>query len=54
MCSSDLKQLSQNDSTTNGGGEFLAALDAKSNVAVTVTNDDEGLETGMLTSTSFF
>ena len=48
----DHKQLSQNDSTTNGGGEFLAALDAKSNVAVTVTNNNEGLETGMLSGTS--
>ena len=49
----DHRQLSQNDSTTNGGGNFLVALDAKSNVVVTVTNDDEGLETGMLTGTSF-
>ena len=48
----DHKQLSQNDGTTNGGGEFLAALDAKSNVAVTVTNNNEGLETGMLSGTS--
>ena len=47
----DDRQLSQNDSTTNGGGDFLAALDAKSNVAVTVTDDDEGLETGTLTGT---
>ena len=49
----DHRQLSQNDSTTNGGGgDFLAALDAKSNVAVTVTDGDEGLETGTLTGTS--
>ena len=48
----DHRQLSQNDSTTNGGGDFLAALDAKSNVVVTVTDDDEGLETSTLTSTS--
>ena len=44
----DHSQLSQNDSTTNGGGDFLAALDAKSNVAITIIDDNEGLETGTL------
>ena len=48
----DHRQLSQNDNTTNGGGDFLAAVDAKSNVVVTVTDDDEGLETGTLTGIS--
>ena len=48
----DHRQLSQNDSTTNGGGDFLAALDAMCNVVVTVTDDDEGLEMGTLTGIS--
>ena len=48
----DHRQLSQNDSTTNGGGDFLATLDAKSNVVIAVTDDNEGLETGTLTGTS--
>ena len=48
----DHRQLSQNDSTTNGGGDFLATLDAKSNMVIAVTDDNEGLETGTLTGTS--
>ena len=31
-------QLGQDDSTTNGGGYFLAALDPEPNVAVGITN----------------
>jgi hypothetical protein len=47
----DDSELSKNDGTANSSGNFLGALDTKTNVAITVTNDNKGLETGTLTST---
>jgi hypothetical protein len=47
----DNSELSEDDSTTDGSSDFLGALDTKTDVAVTVTNDNECLETGTLTST---
>ena len=42
-------ELGHDDGTTDGGGDLLAALDAESDVAVVVTDGDEGLEPGALT-----
>jgi len=47
----DDRKLGKDDSTTDGSGDFLRALDTETNVAVAVTNDNEGLESGTLTST---
>lgn len=44
-------QLGQDDSPTDGGGHFLAALDTQPDVAVAVTDGDEGLEARTLTGT---
>jgi hypothetical protein len=44
-------ELGEDDSTTDGSGNFLRALNTKTNVTVGVTNNNEGLETGTLTST---
>jgi len=44
-------ELGEDDSTTDGSGNFLRALNTKTNVTVRVTNNNEGLETGTLTST---
>jgi len=41
--------LGQSDGSSNGGGNFLGALDSKSDVSVSVSNDDEGFESGSLT-----
>ena len=42
-------ELGHDDGTTDGGGDLLAALDTESDVAVVVTDGDEGLEPGALT-----
>ena len=42
-------ELGHDDGATDGGGDLLAALDAESDVAVVVTDGDEGLEPGALT-----
>ena len=42
-------KLSQDDGTADGGGNFLGALNTKTNVTVWVTNGDKGLEAGTLT-----
>merc|ERR1712047_206261 len=39
-------ELGHDDGATDGGGDLLAALDAESDVAVVVTDGDEGLEPG--------
>ena len=39
----DDRQLGQDDGTADGGGDFLGALDAKADVAVLVTDGDNGL-----------
>lgn len=48
------RQLSQNNSATDSGSNFLATLYAQSDVFVTVINSDECIETGTLTDTSLF
>lgn len=45
-------ELGEDDSTTDGGRDFLGALDTQTDVAVEVTDGDESLETGALTGTS--
>jgi len=45
------RELGQDNGAANGGGDFLAALDTETDVAVTVADDDEGLETRALTGT---
>lgn len=45
-------ELSSEDSTADGVGNLLADLDTETNVAIEVTNEHEGLETGTLTGTS--
>lgn len=47
----DDAQLGDDDGSTDGGGNLLGGLDAETDVALGVTNDDNGLETGTLTST---
>ena len=44
-------ELRENDGTTDGGCDFLGALDTETDVAVRVTDDDDGLEAGTLTGT---
>lgn len=44
-------KLGKDDGSANGSGDFLGALDSETDVAVVVTNDDKGLETGPLTGT---
>ncbi|PON50230.1 LOW QUALITY PROTEIN: hypothetical protein PanWU01x14_224260 [Parasponia andersonii] len=45
----DHRELSQYDCATYGGGHLLAALDPEADVAISVADDDEGLEPGSLT-----
>jgi hypothetical protein len=45
------RELGKDDGTANSSSNFLGALDTETNVAVAVTNDNEGLESGTLTST---
>mmetsp|Transcript_40036 Transcript_40036/g.128063 ORF Transcript_40036/g.128063 Transcript_40036/m.128063 type:complete len:232 (-) Transcript_40036:14-709(-) len=47
----DNLQLGEDDGTADGGGNLLGALDAEADVAVEVTDNDEGLEAGALTGT---
>ena len=44
-------QLGQDDGATDGGGNFLGALDAQTNVTVGVADGNKGLEAGALTGT---
>ena len=39
----DNRELGKDDSTTDGGGDFLGALDAKTDVTVLVTDSDNSL-----------
>lgn len=43
-------KLGVDDGTTNGSGNFLGALDAKTKVPVVVTSSNKGFEAGALTS----
>jgi len=45
-------QLSKDNSTSNGSGNFLSAFNSKTNMTIAVSNNDESLESGSLTSTS--
>ena len=45
----DNGELGGDDGTADGVGDFLGALDTETNVAVGVTNGNEGLEAGALT-----
>lgn len=47
----DDAQLGDNDGGTDGGGDLLGGLDTQTDVALGVTNDDNGLETSTLTGT---
>lgn len=42
-------QFRRDDGATNGGGDFLGALDAEANVTVVVADSDERLEARALT-----
>jgi hypothetical protein len=44
-------ELGDDDGGTDGSSDFLGGLDSETNVALRVTNDDDGLETGTLTGT---
>lgn len=47
----DNAKLSDDDSGADGSGNFLGSLDTETDVALGVTNDDNGLESGSLTGT---
>jgi hypothetical protein len=47
----DDAQLGDDDGGADGGGNLLGGLDAQADVALGVTNDDDGLEAGALTGT---
>lgn len=47
----DDAQLGNDDGGTDGSGDFLGGLDSETDVALGVTNDDDGLESGSLTGT---
>lgn len=44
-------ELGDDDGGTNGRRNFLGGLDAEANVSLGITNDDDSLESGSLTST---
>lgn len=44
-------ELGEDDGATDGGGDFLGALDTKTDVTVEVTDGDECLEAGALAGT---
>jgi hypothetical protein len=44
-------QLGNDNGGTDGSSDFLGSLDSQTDVALTITNDNDGLETGTLTST---
>ena len=44
-------ELGNDDSSANGGSDFLGGLDSETDVALTITDDNNGLETGTLTGT---
>ena len=47
----DNAELGNDDGGTDGGSDFLGGLDTETDVALGVTNDDDGLEAGTLTGT---
>jgi len=44
-------ELGNDDGGTDGGSDFLGGLDSETDVALGVTDEDNGLETGTLTGT---
>ena len=44
-------ELGNGDGGTDSGSNFLGGLDTETDVALRVTNDNDGLETGTLTGT---
>lgn len=44
-------ELGNDDGSSDGGSDFLGGLDTETDVALGVTNDDNGLESGSLTGT---
>ena len=44
-------ELGNGDGGTDGSRNFLGGLDTEANVALRVTDEDDGLETGTLTGT---
>jgi hypothetical protein len=44
-------ELGNDDGGADGGSDLLGGLDAETDVALGVTNDDNGLEAGSLTGT---
>ena len=47
-------ELRNDDRGADGGGDFLGGLDAETDMALAVTNDDDGLEPRALTGTGLF
>ncbi len=47
----DDAELGNDDGGADSGSDFLGGLDAETDVALGVTNDDDGLEAGTLTGT---
>lgn len=47
----DNVELGDDDGGTDGGSDFLGGLDTETDVAVGVTDEDDGLEAGALTGT---
>lgn len=47
----DDRKLSKDDGTTDSSGDFLGALDTKTDMSIVISNDDEGLEASALTGT---
>ena len=45
-------QLCNDDGRTDSSGDFLGGLNTEPNVTVAITDDNDGLEPGALTSTS--
>jgi hypothetical protein len=46
------RQLRDDDGSANGSCDFLGGLDAETDVTLAVTDDNDGLESGTLTSAS--
>jgi hypothetical protein len=46
----DNGKLGKDNTTTDSGSNFLSTLDTQTNMTIFVTNDNESLETGTLTS----
>ena len=44
-------KLGEDDGTTDGGGHFLAALDAQTNVSIGIADGDKGLKASALSRT---